>query len=242
MTYQELFGKWCWTVVTSWPCGAFSVHKIIGKLTVLCRLKNILGPKKFGRTWELFFFSPCNQSLHYIILIAGYSNMYFNTQNSLPLGKMKSEKLGGNSRNNSYFLILTAGEGWGVCTYQWYALFQITGAWQSKGGELTCPNATSLHTWGTILLPFPYISLTNAPYLPVVHSVWQEDMVSVEFTKNFPEIFNTTKENYIQFEWIGTRLSTNLLGQNSNDKSPTFFNICPRYALRLIQFWCPNIY
>ena len=49
---------------------------------------------------------------------------------------------------------------WPLFAYQWYALPPIPGAWWEIGGELTCPNEVSPHTWGTILrtilLHIPY--------------------------------------------------------------------------------------
>ena len=73
-------------------------------------------------------------------------------------------------------------------------------------------------------VPPPNISLTNTPYLPVVHSVWQGDMGICGIQKEFPKTFLTQQKRiYMQFEWIGT-IPTKYqpLGEDSEDKSPSF--------------------
>ena len=48
-------------------------------------------------------------------------------------------------------------------------------------------------------------SLYIPPIFPPSCTVCDREIwVFVEFTKNFPKTFNTTKENVMPFEWIGT--------------------------------------
>ena len=107
---------------------------------------------------------------------------------------------------------------------QWYVLPITRGGWWGIGGELTCPNGTSLRLDH---LPSPYTSLTNTPYLPVIHSVcmWQGDMGV----------------------WIGTipTLCSNPLGKILMANPPPFSNICTRKVGNTFMpsnvWWCCQI-
>ena len=86
---------------------------------------------------------------------------------------------------------------------QWYVLPITRGGWWGIGGELTCPNGTSLRLDHAFTIP--YTSLTNTPYLPVIHSVcmWQGDMG-------------------VWIAWDNPNSKFQLLGEDSDGKSPSF--------------------
>ena len=62
--------------------------------------------------------------------------------------------------------------------------------WEIIGGELTCPNETSPHTWDTILYTIPlqiaHISLSEQCMTGRCSD--REIWVSVKFTRNFPKM------------------------------------------------------
>ena len=89
-----------------------------------------------------------------------------------------------------------------ISTYQWYALPPIPRAQWKIGGELTCPNETSPHTWSTILHTIP---LMNTPY-------------------TYPCCGQCVTGRY------GCLDVTILPRYPPTANPPPFSNICPRYA------------
>ena len=87
--------------------------------------------------------------------------------------------------------------------------------WWEKGGEFTYPIGTSPHNSQaqSCMCTSPYISLTNTPYLPVVHSVWHKD------------IFNTTKD-ICNLSGLGLSANPWPSGKIPMTYSPPFSNIC----------------
>ena len=68
------------------------------------------------------------------------------------------------------------------------------------------------------------------PHISLLYTVCdRKRWVSVEFTKSFPDVFNTTKGN-IYAIWVDSQLSTNPSGKIPTTNPPPFSNICPRYA------------
>ena len=84
---------------------------------------------------------------------------------------------------------------------QWYALPITRGGWWGIGGELTCPNGTSLRLDH---LPSPYTSLTNTPYLPVIHQC----------------VHVTGRHGCL--DWDNPNSKFQPLGEDSDGKSPSF--------------------
>ena len=84
--------------------------------------------------------------------------------------------------------------GFPLCTYPWCAPISGMSYLQclgldglgAGGGELTCShnkwNQPPYLHGAQSSIPSPHISLTNTPYLPVVHSVWQGDMDICTYT------------------------------------------------------------
>ena len=91
------------------------------------------------------------------------------------------------------------------CTYRWYALY-LGLVVEGKGIDISYWNKPPYLEHNPACVPSLYISLTNTPYLPVVHSAWHKD------------IFNTTKE---KFEWIGTKYIPTCQ-KDSDDIFPSF--------------------
>ena len=144
----------------------FQYIKIIVKLTVLWIMyENILWPKTWGRTWELSCFIPCN---HYIILITGYPIHCMSTLKILFSSPWENEIIKALRKLKEQFLL---------------GLME----------ELAYPNATSLHTWCTILCIIPLHIPYKYPISPCcTQYMWQEDIGICGIHKEFSDIFNTT--------------------------------------------------
>ena len=131
----------------------FQYTKIIGKSTVLCIMyENILWPKTWGRTWELSCFIPCN---HYIILITGYPIHCMSTLKILFSSPWEIEIIKAWRKLKEQFLFP-----YSHCWGRWggsmhlSVVCPISNYWGLME-ELAYPNATSLHTWCTIMRTIP---------------------------------------------------------------------------------------
>ena len=94
-------------------------------------------------------------------------------------------------------------------TYQWNALPPIPGARWEIGGELTCPNGTSPHTWGTILHTIPLHISYKYSISPCCRQC---------VTGRYGCLDATIPTKYPP------------LREDSDGKSPSFSNISPRYS------------
>ena len=118
-------------------------------------------------------------------------------------------------------------------TYAPISGMPYTSGWQERNWHILIEKAPILgaQSW----VPSPYISPTSTPYLPVVHSVWQEDM------GNSPGIFLRSQRWKMQFELdLGQfpQQSANPLGKIPTANPFPFSNICPRYAWWHIPMIC----
>ena len=86
---------------------------------------------------------------------------------------------------------------------------QYLGAWWGVGVELTCPNKTSLHTWGTNLCTMPlHIYPLQIPHISLSCMVWDRKTWVLWKSQVSKDILAQQKRMCILFECIGTKVPT----------------------------------